>query len=141
MTTKMELKFCPICKLKRPKSEFKSRRAECIDCNGGNRVLKQREAREWQLAKYSLSFDDYVQWKEQQEYRCAICGIHEDDLTKSLAVDHCHESLEVRGLLCHMCNIGIGNFRDDPERLEAAARYLEWGGVQHGHLFASEESR
>ncbi len=51
---------------------------------------------------------------------CAICGSLED-----LKVDHCHETGEIRGVLCHHCNVALGHMRDDPERLRKAADYLE----------------
>lgn len=40
-------------------------------------------------------------------------------------VDHCHETGVVRGLLCHNCNFAIGYMKDNPQRLRAAANYLE----------------
>jgi len=50
---------------------------------------------------------------------CAICGS-----TADLRLDHCHRQGNVRGVLCNSCNLGLGIFGDDPERLEAAASYL-----------------
>ena len=41
-----------------------------------------------------------------------------------LSVDHDHETGKVRGLICHLCNIGLGSFHDDPELLENAAKYI-----------------
>jgi hypothetical protein len=41
-----------------------------------------------------------------------------------LAVDHCHEGGEVRGLLCGRCNMAIGRFEHDPHLLQAAIDYL-----------------
>lgn len=52
--------------------------------------------------------------------RCDIC-----DREAELNYDHCHVSLEHRGWLCDPCNLGLGKFGDDPERLRAAAAYLE----------------
>jgi hypothetical protein len=52
---------------------------------------------------------------------CALCG----QRMKVIQVDHCHRTGEVRGLLCSMCNTGLGKFGDDPARLRAAADYLE----------------
>lgn len=53
---------------------------------------------------------------------CQICG-HEDDLH----VDHVHETGELRGLLCRRCNVGIGFFQDDIDRLRCAITYLQRG--------------
>ena len=51
--------------------------------------------------------------------QCVICGSDEP-----LAVDHNHQTGEVRGMLCNHCNRGIGHFRDDPLLLEFASQYL-----------------
>ena len=44
---------------------------------------------------------------------------------KRLAVDHCHKTNNVRGLLCSECNTGLGKFRDNTELLLKAINYLE----------------
>jgi hypothetical protein len=41
-----------------------------------------------------------------------------------LAIDHDHVTGDIRGLLCHACNVALGLLNDDPELLEAAAGYL-----------------
>lgn len=56
---------------------------------------------------------------------CEICG-HLS--VKSLAIDHCHKSGKFRGWLCLNCNMGLGFFKDAPERLRRAAEYLEKNG-------------
>jgi hypothetical protein len=58
----------------------------------------------------------------RQHGACAIC---KRISSKRLCVDHCHATDKVRGLLCWGCNIGLGNFADDPSRLREAAAYLE----------------
>lgn len=55
----------------------------------------------------------------EQNGRCAICGSEEP-----LGIDHCHQTLAVRGALCAGCNAGLGRFKDDPSRLRRAIEYL-----------------
>lgn len=79
---------------------------------------------------YGISLEDYNELLTRQEYRCAICGRPDGDErgnnngSKRLAVDHDHETEEVRGLLCSMCNKGIGSLDDSPELLLKAYEYL-----------------
>jgi hypothetical protein len=64
--------------------------------------------------------------EKEQNYRCAICGIHENDAPgKKLRFDHDHVTRRPRALLCHHCNVGLGHFKDNPDLLRAAVRYLE----------------
>ena len=82
------------------------------------------------LKSWGLTQEQYENLFELQEHRCAICGA-ERRSERALAIDHCHDTGRIRGLLCQDCNLGMGQFADDPELLEAAARYLRAGGVIH----------
>lgn len=77
------------------------------------------------LTKYGLDRERYDQMREQQQHSCAICGDHESlNRNSKLFVDHDHKTGGVRGLLCHGCNAGIGNLKDNADLLEKAAEYL-----------------
>ena len=52
---------------------------------------------------------------------CAICR---ERFGQTPRIDHDHETDEVRGLLCHRCNVDHGLLRDDRRVIEAAAHYL-----------------
>lgn len=81
-----------------------------------NRVAKLRR-------KYNLSPAEYSALLEKQNGRCGICEC-EFDADNPLRVDHDHKTHEVRGLLCHNCNAGIGHFRDMTVYLERAIEYI-----------------
>jgi hypothetical protein len=66
---------------------------------------------------------------EEGQGGCAICG-KPCKSGRRLAVDHDHANGFVRGLLCTLCNTGLGKFQDSPELLEKAAAYLRAGGTQ-----------
>lgn len=68
-----------------------------------------------------IDADTYQQILAEQNGRCAICNSRSN---MRLAVDHCHETGKIRGLLCRTCNGGLGLFGDSQERLNGAARYL-----------------
>lgn len=59
---------------------------------------------------------------EAQQGRCAICG--DPPKRRRLALDHDHQTGQVRAFLCHACNNAIGLFRDDVSRLRKAIAYL-----------------
>lgn len=75
--------------------------------------------------KYNISIEDYDKMLDKQNHSCKICNTHVSKLDKRLYVDHCHITGNVRGLLCHNCNTGIGHLRDDIELLKSAIKYLE----------------
>lgn len=77
---------------------------------------------EYLLATYGISSQDYERMLAAQGHVCAICKRDPD--RKRLAVDHCHTSGIVRGILCSSCNYGIGVFSNRADWLAAAARYL-----------------
>lgn len=74
---------------------------------------------------YGITIEEYDLMLEDQSGGCAICHGQSSD-GRRLSVDHCHESGQVRGLLCNQCNYGLGQFRDRPDLLESAARYLRF---------------
>jgi Recombination endonuclease VII len=80
---------------------------------------------------YGISFEDYDRMHKEQNSVCKICGKVETRINSrnkkpfSLAVDHCHATKKVRGLLCSYCNHGLGNFKDSIELLEKAIAYLK----------------
>ena len=69
--------------------------------------------------RYGITLEQYEAKAALQSGLCVICN--EDS---KLVLDHCHESGEVRGLICGRCNLGLGHFQDDPDRLVRAASYL-----------------
>ena len=69
----------------------------------------------------------YRNMLEAQGGKCAIaeCGATTPGgRGQRWHIDHDHSTGSTRGLLCHHCNVGLGNFKDKPELLEAAAAYL-----------------
>jgi hypothetical protein len=73
---------------------------------------------------YGITLEQYEERLAAQDAKCAICGACSPGGKGTWHVDHCHSSGEVRGILCHGCNLGLGLFKDNPAALEAAADYL-----------------
>jgi hypothetical protein len=75
--------------------------------------------------QYGIALDDYDRMLDDQDGRCAICRCV--PRTKRLAVDHDHDTGEVRGLLCRGCNYWLAgrvSGRDPVAVLERALEYL-----------------
>jgi hypothetical protein len=74
---------------------------------------------------YGITLKEYERLLISQKGKCNICGIHESFEVKRLAVDHSHDSGKVRGLLCQKCNLMLGKFDENLDKLSQAAKYLE----------------
>lgn len=86
--------------------------------------------------KYGLTPEGYDAIHAKQKGLCAVCGKPEKTITakyhtvlnrrliRRLAVDHCHKTGKVRGLVCSNCNRGMGMFGDDPDLMRKAINYL-----------------
>lgn len=74
---------------------------------------------------YGITIQQYEEMYDKQHGVCAICSRTCNRWGKKrLAVDHCHITKKVRGLLCDKCNKGLGQFDDSPYILIRAIEYL-----------------
>ena len=60
--------------------------------------------------QYNRIFNDLF---IKQNGRCAICSIHQNNISGKLQIDHNHKNNIIRGLLCSSCNIKLGHFNDE----------------------------
>jgi Recombination endonuclease VII len=94
------------------------------------RKLKQEETKGYALKRYfGLSWEQYEALLSSQGGKCAVCGNGETLIINGkelrLAVDHCHTTGKVRGLLCSKCNQLLGCAKESIEILERAIEYLK----------------
>ena len=101
-----------------------------------NAEHKREVTRQWRAATgydrknslkrlYGITLQEYQVLLDAQNGVCAVCGEPPQGKRKFLAVDHDHETGQIRGLLCTTCNVGLGALRDSLELLHAALAYLE----------------
>lgn len=91
-------------------------------------IAKARRAKDLRLRReFHVTLEQHDAVKKYQFNACAICGrqVTKEGEPLRLAVDHCHTSGLVRGLLCWQCNKGIAIFQDNPSWLYAASEYLD----------------
>ncbi len=101
--------ICPSC-TKRPSAEG---RVCCIQCLEDKKLTQKFGS----AGPYRQLYADLF---ELQQGLCGICR----NPMKRPVLDHCHKTMIVRGLLCSNCNIGIGQFKDDPKLLAQAITYV-----------------
>lgn len=133
-------KVCIRCNIEKAENQFPKKgiragkqrfRSECSDCfNEYQKKIPKRErygydrTKHWNLgAKFGITLETYNIMLESQSGVCAICGDTNSN-GRALAVDHDHETGQIRQLLCGNCNSAIGLLKDDPELVMKAALYL-----------------
>jgi len=133
----MTTKICNKCETNKPIEEFvRSKQTKdgykgyCKKCHANDRRNWNRQypekLREQRLKRqYGIDQGDYESLLVAQGGKCAVCGINDSGQKGSWSIDHCHKTGIVRGLLCNNCNNGLGRFKDNPDLMQKAIKYLE----------------
>jgi len=143
------MKTCSKCKTIQPLNEFHKScshkdgvNPQCRTCFNKKRRDTNREdkkdlerAKKWYTSnkekvrskqierKYGITYENYLLLIEDQNNKCAICCKIMNG-KREPAIDHCHDTGQVRQLLCSNCNAAIGLLQDDPIIIEKAAQYV-----------------
>jgi hypothetical protein len=133
------MKLCSLCQIEKPLEAFNVNKAGkngrysyCKECHKLARVLHKGKAKtrfDYYLRKYAETKEQILIRLSEQQHRCAVCEIEINfqDKTNSAnaaCVDHNHKTGKIRGILCNHCNRGLGMFRDNPDFLLKASKYL-----------------
>lgn len=85
------------------------------------KIANAARIRDWDRKwKYGLEIGEFDRMLHAQSNACLICK-----RVTRLCVDHDHETGEVRGLICSVCNKALGMFGDSEEGLQAALDYIK----------------
>ena len=91
-------------------------------------TAKQRSRHYDYVRKYGISLEQYDEMLKAQQGVCAICATS-CDTGMNLAVDHCHDTNKVRGLLCKNCNTAIGLLKENVENMNKAINYIKFHAI------------
>jgi len=132
-------KQCCDCKeIKSASSFYRNKRkkdglaSQCKICHTrGNKATREKKPEHYKayqrnkhfLRKYGLSVSEWEKMYREQGGLCLLCGGIPTDKDR-LVVDHCHETGQIRGLLHHSCNVGIGFLKESVEIMEKAIMYI-----------------
>jgi len=110
---------------------YKKNRNKVIERVKKRYVERKDEITSYKLKRsYGITLDKYNELYKEQKGLCAICEKKEtlvDRRTgkiRKLAVDHCHKTGKVRGLLCRNCNMLLGCLSDSVTFINKILDYL-----------------
>jgi hypothetical protein len=90
-----------------------------------NKIRATKTRRSWaRKTKYNFPQELYDERLDDQGGVCAICSTNSPGGRGQFHADHDHQTNQPRGVLCHNCNVALGNFKDSPELLQKAIVYL-----------------
>lgn len=127
---------CLICMEVKPLANFSKRvrkngkqeiQSCCKSCHHEKYSCPLKAKRQRLKRSYGLALDEFNKLYDSFEGQCHIC---KKKITRTgrgnnaAVVDHCHETGQVRGLLCSNCNFVLGHSKDDTEILANAIAYL-----------------
>ena len=105
------LGLCKPCYMRQFRKEYVTR----------THVAKRRKERNWEANGIILTTEQYDGLLKKQNNKCAVCLCSSK---KTLAVDHCHDTGRIRGLLCDYCNRRLLIKKNTSEILQRAINYL-----------------
>lgn len=132
------MKKCTKCGEEKPQSEYYKGRfnkntntqyynSQCKACTNAasnkHYDVGDRRKNKHYKNRYGITYQDKIDLYASQNGCCKICG--DATALDKIHLDHCHSTGEVRGLLCHGCNIGLGMFKDNTETLLSAIQYIK----------------
>ena len=123
---KGELYKCKTCSVYKPLTDYylnelntTRRDCTCKDCK------KKQRRKTHLMSSYGITEEDYDKMFQDQNGCCAMCGRHQSEFNKRLAVDHNHKTGHIRGLLCTFCNSRVlKHFGDRKHIAEGLVKYL-----------------
>jgi len=140
ISSKENHQVCIKCFIEKPEEEFElrsdtcKRRGDCDECrrkyhnkkrkNNRFYLNHQYKAKGYLVAENYFTIEDYDYFLEKQNNECPICEKEFNGEDVFINIDHCHNSDQVRGLLCSECNMGIGKLKDNINSLKNAINYL-----------------
>jgi hypothetical protein len=126
-------KRCTKCGEEKPYSEFHSEKRSSDGVVSRCKPCTKEYGRQWRESKgnayhrtqrYGITPEEYEELLAEQLNRCACCGSSDPKRKAGFVIDHDHLTGLIRGLLCHSCNIGIGQLGDSISGLTNAVDYL-----------------
>lgn len=131
----------------KPYKDGKTRhKSQCRACENAKKLREYHEQKgqrkkrpkavsyKYQLKTYGVTKEWFLHQFLTQKGECEICKeplrnpFSDIQEGKDLAVDHCHTTGKVRGILCRSCNVSLGLLKENVETINRAARYLETHG-------------
>lgn len=129
--------YCRKCRVKVTTEWNKANKQRSLEIKRKTDAKRADKIKEWRVAAYGkaakgyhlkrtfgITLEDYNNMLAAQNHACAVCCKPATESTRALAVDHCHSTGRVRGLLCFRCNSAIGSLNDNPDTIIKAFNYL-----------------
>lgn len=118
----MQTKICPICELEKTIDCFHKHKGRKFGVTDYCKLCRNLRM---VLSRHGIDQSQMNDMLNVQNFVCAICHMPQENPPISLAVDHCHKTGTIRGLLCGNCNHALGKFKDSISILESAIVYLK----------------
>jgi hypothetical protein len=121
--------LCSACGEWKLPSEYNKNKSQKSGLHYSCRSCAKKHVRKYNLpSKYGITLERYDILLAEQSCKCAICDVSLIDGSNKYherpVVDHNHSTGEVRQLLCHKCNLALGNMNDSSEYAYKLYQYL-----------------